>query len=102
MSIKKLIHDESAMAFPTIIGLFCILLGVGLWAIMDEIIYPMQSIYVNTSYPIFVNASTGAVTYYNATTDPYSGYMSQLWALVPYLLALIGIIFLVVQSQREA
>lgn len=91
----KLIHDESGLAFPTIIGLFCIFLGLALWMLLDEVITPMQDIYVNTSYAINATMS------YNATTTVYSGYLNQGWKIVPFILMLLGVIYLLVNSQKE-
>lgn len=92
---QKLIHDESGLAFPTIIGLFCIFLGLALWLLLDEVITPLQSVYVNTSY--YINST---VTY-NATTDQYSGYLNQGWKIVPFILMLLGVIYLLVNSQKQ-
>lgn len=89
------IHDEGGLAFPTIIGLFCIFLGLALWMLLDEVITPMQNIYVNTSYAINATVS------YNATTSVYQGYLNQGWKIVPFILMLFGVIYIMVNAQKQ-
>lgn len=97
----NIIQDTKALAFPTIIGIFAIFIGLALFLVMNEVITPIQSVYANTSYIVGTNSSSGAITYYNATVDPYAGYLNSGWSILPVILLLIGAIYLMVQSNKE-